>query len=132
MDLKKLDSVAACERGMDIIIKDAEGNETDILVKVVGVDSKVFKLENGKLQVKLKQAERKGKELDPEEVESDYCRVIAKCTLGWENLSENGKDVPFSEDKAAEIYESYPLIKAQVFAALFDRAAFLGNYASNS
>jgi hypothetical protein len=132
MDLKKLDSVAACENGRDIVIRDAEGIETDITFNVVGVDSKVFRNENAKLQAKLKLAEKRGKELDADEVESEYCRMIAKCTLGWQNLTEGGKPIPFSEEKATEIYEGFPLIKSQVFAALFDRAAFLGNLQSAS
>jgi hypothetical protein len=132
MELKQFDTVAACEKGRELTIKDVEGIETDIVFKIVGVDSKVYRTENAKLQAKLKLAEKRGRELELDEVEAEWCRVLAKCTLGWNNFTKDGEPIPFSEAKAAEIYEGYPLIKAQVFAALFDRAAFLGNFVSAS
>jgi hypothetical protein len=127
MDLKKLDSVAACEQGLDVPIKHPDGTPTDITFKVIGVDSKVFRQGHATLQAKLKLAEKRGKEIPHDDIEGEYCRLMARCTLGWENLTDGGKDVPFSQDKAAEIYENYPIIKSQVFVALLDREAFLGN-----
>lgn len=127
MDLTKLDTVAACEKGFPLVIKDAEDMPTDIVIHVVGVDSKVFRNENAKVQARIAMAEKRGKKLDPLELEESYCELLAKCTLGWENLELGGKKLEFSQDKAQEIYQSYPLIKTQVFAALFDRAAFVGN-----
>jgi len=127
MDLNKLDSVAACEKGFPLSIKDAEDNPTDIVITVVGVDSKIFRNENARIQSRIQMAEKRGKKLDQDELEQDYCALLAKCTLGWENVDKNGKPWEFSQDAAQEVYESYPIIKSQVFTALFDRAAFLGN-----
>ena len=127
MDLSNLDSVAACERGTEIIIKDANDIETDIAIGVVGVDSKAYRTEFNKLNARLEMSRKRGKPLVGEEAEDLWCWLIARCTTGWKNLTLNGKDVPFSTEKAHEIYTNYPLIKAQVFAEINNRAAFLGN-----
>ena len=132
MDLNNLDSVAACERGTDIIIKDANDIETDIVISAVGIDSKTYRTEFNKLTARLEQARKRGKPIVGEEAEDLGCWLLARCTSGWKNLTLNGKEVLFSVEKAHEIYTNYPLIKAQVFAEINNRAAFLGNVEMSS
>ena len=45
-------------------------------------------------------------------------------TIGWENLSLDGKPVEFSEDAAIAIYRKYPSILDEVTEFLKDRANF--------
>jgi len=45
-------------------------------------------------------------------------------TIGWENLSLDGKPVEFSEDAAFAIYRKYPSILDEVTEFLKDRANF--------
>ena len=132
MDLKKLDSVAACERGMDLVIKDELDQPTDIIVSVVGVDSATYRREHARLQAKIEIAKKRGKPIDGDDLEALYIDLSAKCTTGWQNLDMGVTPVPFSVDKALEIYTAFPMIKTQVFVALYDRAGFLGNVVRNS
>lgn len=127
MDLNAVDSIAACERGREITINDAAGNPTDFRIMLMGVDSRVFKLEFGKLNSKMAMLAKRGKAMPPDEEEKDLCRIMAKCTLGWSGLTSGGEAVPFSREKAEEIYLGYPLIHKQVFTELLDREAYLGN-----
>ena len=132
MDLSKLDSVSACERGMDVVIKDELDQETDIVITVVGVDSAIYRKEHQRLQAKTDIAKKRGKAIEGVELEALYVELSTKCTTGWKNLQLDGKDVDFSVEKALEIYNAYPIIKTQVFVALYDRAGFLGNVNKNS
>jgi len=45
-------------------------------------------------------------------------------TIGWENLSLDGKPVEFSEEAAFAIYRKYPSILDEVTEFLKDRANF--------
>lgn len=132
MDLKKLDSVAACERGMEVVIKDELDQPTDIVITVVGVDSSTYRREHARLQAKIEMAKKRGKPLEGEELEALYIELSAKCTTGWTGIEKGVIPIPFDAAAALEIYTAYPLIKTQVFVALYDRAGFLGNVARNS
>lgn len=132
MDLSNLDSVAACERGTEITIKDINEVDTDLVVEVVGIDSKTYQSEYAKLNARLQQAAKRGKSLSLAEQEDLWCQLTANCTTGWKNMTLNGEPVPFSPKKAHEIYMGYPLIKSQVFTAINNRAAFLGNVETSS
>ena len=45
-------------------------------------------------------------------------------TIGWENLSLDGKPIEFSESAAFDIYRKYPSILEEVTELLKDRANF--------
>ena len=132
MDLKKLDSVSACERGMDLTINDELDQPTDIVISIVGVDSATYRREHSRLQAKIEIAKKRGKPIEGEDLEVLYVELSAKCTTGWQNMNEGTSPVTFSTEKALEIYTAYPIIKSQVFVALYDRAGFLGNVVRNS
>lgn len=127
MDLNQLDTVAACTKGAEVRIKDVYDNLTDISIKVVGCDSPVFRAADQKLKMKVRAAEKRKQPLEGEALEALYIEMMAECTLGWTNLQENGKEVVFSKETAKDIYQRFPLIKGQVYVALFDRALYLGN-----
>ena len=131
MDLRNLDTVAACERGMEVIIRDLQNQDSNMLISVVGVDSATYRKEHQRLQAKTAIAEKRGKPIVGEELEALYIELSAKCTTGWKNMELNGVDVAFNFEKALEVYNAYPTIKTQVFVALYDRDAFLGNVTKN-
>lgn len=51
-------------------------------------------------------------------------KAIAAVIVGWENLKENGKDIPYSEKEAERLVTAYPLFAAQIKEAADNQAAF--------
>ncbi|MDK2122602.1 hypothetical protein [Parachitinimonas caeni] len=139
MKLTQLDTISACEKGMSVTIRDADGVETDIRVHIVGVDSAIYRDESRRIDARKQLATKRGKELDGDDLEEAYIGLLAACTTGWDKLEADatlaadlggeldGEQLKFSREVARALYRRFPLIKGQVFAALLDRAAFLGN-----
>ena len=107
MDLSTIDN-HPMEKGVPLIIKDSEGNDTDIKITVISMKS-------NKAQ-KLFLANR-DKDTD--------VKLSALLTLGWENILLNGKEVPFNLDEAIKLYDNYPLIGNQVSAFILNEQNFL-------
>lgn len=173
MKLTKLDTIRACAKGLPIVIKDASDIETDMVVHVVGVDSEAYRTANAVLNAKLDPMNKRIEQLtkrvessgDDHELASNlarllkerealYCKMMAKCTTGFDNVEigpemeqdfadfglDDGTDTDglptkflrFSEAAALRLFERIPIIKAQVFVGIFERAKFLGNAATPS
>jgi len=60
--------------------------------------------------------------VDLEEMEKRGAELLAKCTLSWSGIQEDGKALPFSVSAAQSLYLKYPWIKEQVDAACSDRS----------
>jgi hypothetical protein len=109
MDISKLDVVKFSNDGYACVIKNPkDGTDTDITVTIKGVYADGF---------------REGSELadTPEKTAS----FLAKYTVGWTNIDEDGKPVEFSEKEAARIYLKYPVIRGQVLSASMDVRNFI-------
>ncbi len=144
LDLQKPVAQAVEEELFDIgsidIIKDANagtgidlhhpitGRRLKIKIYVLGRDSDKFKaIQAAQAQARLAKASKGGfraSNVDPKEHEEDGISLLAACTLGWDNLVLNGREVPFSESNAEVIYAKHPWIKEQVDVAIADRALF--------
>lgn len=107
MDLSTIDN-HPMEKGVSLIIKDAEGNDTDIKITVISMKSNRAQ--------KLFLANR-DKDTD--------MKISALLTIGWENILMNGKEVVFSIDEAIKLYDNYPLIGNQVAQFIVDEQNFL-------
>lgn len=61
-----------------------------------------------------------------DEEEADGIEILAARTLGWEGLLEDGEPVPFTHEKARELYgqEGLLWLRKQLMAALGDEALF--------
>ena len=109
MDISKLDVIKLSNDGYKCVIKNPKtGEDTDITVTVKGVYADKFKEESEKA--------------DDVEKTADF---LARFTIGFENVEENGKHVKFSEKEAARIYKDYPVIRGQVMAAAIDIRNFI-------
>lgn len=101
MDLKHFD-ISAGETGVDVTILDFDNNPTDMKIKVLSMHSK------------------KGREIflnmlkDGEVGKDRRSELLAKLTVGWKGLTEEGKEVKFSEKEALRIYDKYQIIASQV------------------
>ena len=107
MDLSTIDNHPS-EKGVSLIIKDTEGNDTDIKITVIGMKS-------NKAQ-KLFLANKS---------EDSDLKLSALLTIGWENILLNGKEIKYSHDEAIKLYENYPFIATQVSQFILNEQNFL-------
>lgn len=115
MDLKSIDT-SLCETGVEMIIKDIDGNDTDASIKLLGSESKVGR----KLMLDFMRSIKDGKS---EEGDSD--KILSELTVDWKNIKINGKEIKFSKEKAYEIYRDYPILKKQVDIFVSNNKNFL-------
>jgi hypothetical protein len=128
MDLKQLDTKTASNEGRECVIKHPDtGLDTDIKITVAGMDSDLFQEMNDDLKREVREKLKRGKEFEltpDEERERDYER-LARATLGWSGVEEDGKAIPFSPETALRIYRDFPVIFRQVLAFVGGEANFL-------
>jgi hypothetical protein len=121
-DLKKHNYTEIAEEGYKFELKlPGTGEGTGVFITVRGDQSKTVKAFGRKkyseFKLREQQAKRRGKDVEDmtleeaEElsIESAVVRVIA-----WENITEDGKEVPFTKENAERIFKEYSWIKDQV------------------
>lgn len=96
-------------------------------IEVYGPFSTKYKEVNYAISnARLKKASKTGKvELTAEEIEEQQINRLIKTTTNW-TLQVDGKELPFSEDKAREVYERFPFARYQVVAEQEDVTNFFG------
>jgi hypothetical protein len=107
VDLSTIDNHPS-EKGVQVTIKDTDGNDTDIKITVIGMKSN-----------KAQKAFLANKDAD-----SDV-KFTALLTIGWENILMNGKEIKFSQEEAIKLYDNYPLIGNQVSQFILNEQNFL-------
>ena len=123
-DLTKLDLTTASNKGTVVTLKHpVSGDELPISIKVVGTDSTVFQA--AIREQARKNMKSKNKEPDFDEIRLLSAELLAKCTLSWEGVSEEGVDIEFSQKAATSLYLKYDWIKTQIDQAIGERANFL-------
>jgi hypothetical protein len=129
-DLANIDVVKDANAGAEVNIYHP-GTRADlgISIRVVGQDSTQFrKISAEQNRRRIARATKGGSfklnVFTPEEIESDKCKLLAACTLGWKGVVEGGKEIPFSVSAAEDLYERFSWIREQVDEAIGDRALF--------
>ncbi len=122
-DLQKQDFSKAAEAGYTFELKLPTGSSSGAKLTILGDMSPTVKAYNrGKFQeYQLKQsiAKRKGKDADTMDldeaeqlaVESTLVRLV-----GWEGITENGKEVPFTKEKAREVLIQHTWIREAIIS----------------
>ena len=110
MELNSID-ISLAESGVEMTVLDADFNKTDATITLLGVLS-------NKARIVMMEAMRAKKEDDGE-------NLLAELTIGWKNITLDGKEIPFSKEKAKELYSKYPLLKRQVDTFVIDNKNFL-------
>lgn len=102
------------------VIRDEEGKAA--VIRVAGVDSTVYRETRAVLAQRRDRylQDRRAKKLTPDEEDEQAVEMAARCTLSWENL-----DVPFSLDKARELYRAAPWIRDDAIIRIHQREACL-------
>lgn len=124
MDLNVFDLASPAEAGATFNIRHPVTlEETDVTVTIVGKDSPTYRncikrLANIELS---KDGEKRAAEL-----ESLEAQLLASAIRGWSGLTENGKELPFSYDKAVEILSNpaFNSLASQINEKINDRTLF--------
>lgn len=140
MDISKLNIVKACNDGVDVEILNPLNNDpTGLKIRVIGAMSNNYRddmvillaeIEDFKEQNKLPDDATKRKvaefQLKVEKFDDELtAKFLAKYTIGWEGMEENGKEVKFSEAEAERIYREYNLIRNQVQKEMMNISNFI-------
>lgn len=122
-DLQKQDFSKAAEAGYTFELKLPTGVSSGAKLTILGDFAPTVKAYNkGKFQEwQLKQsiAKRKGKDadlMDLEEAEAVAVESTLVRLVGWEGITENGKEVPFSKEKAREVLTQHSWIREAIIA----------------
>jgi hypothetical protein len=103
-------------------------------IKLIGMDAPAAKAKARKRTTSI--LKRRGGKMDfakmteaqlgalVDEGQEGIVQAAVDQTIGWENLSLDGKPVEFSEEAAFAIYRKYPSILDEVTEFLKDRANF--------
>lgn len=129
-DVKKQDFSVAAEAGYEFELKLPTGAGSGAYLTVIGAQSPTVrqysKRKFQEYQQRQQIAKRKGKEeelsLDEAEelsIESALVRLI-----DWKGITEEGKEVKFSKDKAREILKQHSWIRDQIM----EESDFVGNF----
>jgi hypothetical protein len=126
MDLKKIDTITAAEKGFTFTFIDpTTGDDSDLVIEVIGAGSRTYKQAVAKIEAYKSQCYKRGKTPEDDVLEEKHIELLAACTKGWKGLEEDGKAVPFSVDEAKRIYAAYPLLIQQVSEAIHNVVAQL-------
>jgi hypothetical protein len=128
MDLASLDLTKASNDGAWITLKHpATGEDLSGKIKVVGKDSTKFVQLSDEYRRKtledMKSNKTMAQKMESAQEQSDA--ILVACTIDWEGMMLDGKDLPFSEFNVKMVYERFKWIKEQIDVAIADRANFL-------
>lgn len=131
VDLAALDTVKGANEGFDVDIYNPATNEDlGIKIRVLGKDSdefqKVSRAQSKKRMAKIsKGGFRNQSSIPVEEIEQDGIELLAACTRGWSGVVIEGKEIPYNQPAAVDLYTRFPWIREQVDTAIGDRANFI-------
>lgn len=123
-DLAKLDTSKTAEEGAELhVAHPATGEDLGIKISLIGMDSKTFRdISKSRATASLK---KKSRDIDLYQGEAESIDLLAKCTKGWEGITEDGIEVKFSYENAVKLYTKYLWLKEQVDRFIVDRSNFL-------
>jgi hypothetical protein len=144
MDLKELDTTAACERGFELeLLHPSTAMPLSMFITVVGRDSDTFtKLQNEQNRQRLGRAQKLGNRpmISLDDIEHETIDVLAACTRSWRRIvSEEGEqkgqelatlllddqELTCTKANATKLFTRMKWVREQVDAAVMDRANFL-------
>lgn len=131
-NLAKLDTITACNKPIEIEIKDISGEGTGVFFSIVGKDSDAVRHTMRALADAEIQQDAAG-ESGGSDVDRSERRQVAMCaaaTVGWrtgdDRTIEWGDEcLDFSEGNAARVYRSLLPLREQVAASLFNLSLFM-------
>lgn len=124
MDIRQFDSVTNASAGMRLVLIDpVTKQDKGAGLILFGADSSVHKQARKEIDARNRAA---GRAPTQEELTDQTAELLARCTRGWWGLEEGREDIPFSQEKAKQIYLAYPEIAERAATFIFTRANFFG------
>lgn len=128
MDLAALDLTKASNDGAWITLKHpATGEDLSGRIKIVGKDSTKFTQLSEEYKRKtlddMKSNKTMAQRMESAQEQSDA--ILVACTLDWDGMMLDGKDLPFTEANVKMVYSRFNWIKEQIDVAIANRANFL-------
>lgn len=108
MDISKLDVVKLSNEGYDVMIKTETGEDTDIVITMMGQYSDNYWEEKNKA-----------------ETEEDKIQWLANKTLNIKGITDNGKEIEFSNEFAVRVYTLNKPIRLQANLASLNVMGFI-------
>lgn len=112
------------------IIHPVTEEETDVVFKVLGLDSDEYKAIDRQITKRFIDKYSRSGTLDIKRVphsEAEKSRLERACVLvkGWENLMDKGKELEYNKENCEYVLTEYPFILEQVMEFCADRANFI-------
>lgn len=131
-----LDVVANADAGARMVLKHPttklplkdESGEASITMR--GRDSRIYRdksREESQIAIQEARSQQADDQLqvDIAKVDKQAVRVLAACTIGWENIADaDGQAIAFNEANAVRLYTDFPWIREQVDRFMAVRANF--------
>jgi len=121
MELGKLETRQAHESGAEMRVIGPDGEFTDLYLKILGVDSALWRGLVKEIERKISEAVTLGE--DPDIDKAEY---IARAVVGWRGAEENGEELPFSEERLRQLLKDAPYICDQADRFMSKRVNFTG------
>ena len=120
MKLSRMDSLTLANNGVEFQIPDPiSGGETGIFFTLLGSDSKVY--QGALAEINQRNRANKAGMMD----DDDEKEILSRCVKGWRGLEDDdGKEIPFSQEKAKEILKGYPYLFKTVTTFVLTRTGF--------
>ena len=122
MELSQLNLRENANKGFAFKPKHPVIGETDLEITVLGSDSDAYRAASVELQRKVKDVEK------PTEDQATAwgAELIASIVTGWKGITSDGEPVPFSPEKAAELFSDtgFDWLVLEIRRAIEDRANF--------
>lgn len=116
MDIDQLYTVKDHDNGAKMTVTDQFGKETDLILTIVGLDSKKWR----SLASKLRQIDD-----DAKDNTEQTAAILSKAVLSWEGATDSKKTpIVYSEKVFIELALNAPYIMSQVTSFIIDRTNF--------
>lgn len=119
-DIQKHNFSASADVGYEFDLKLPNGADSGAKLKIIGEMSSVVKAFGRRKYTEFQQrqatAKRKGKELeiDLDEAEETAVEAALIRLVGWSGVTENGKEIPFTKEKAQEVLTEHAWIREAI------------------
>ena len=131
-DLAALDTVAACNKPVEIEIENPNSHEKlGVFFSIVGKDSDAYRarikaMANENMQRTALMSQR-GKVDIPniDKMEEKNTDALVAATVGWRNVFLDGVELPFSIENARAVYSRIFPVRDQVSEAINDLSRFM-------
>ena len=125
MELAHLKTAETHDDGADVtILSPIDGKPTDVIIRIKGMDSKVWREAKNNQTQKIIDA-RADNKMDSLNYDLMDAEALADATISWSNITKDGKEYECNRKNAIDLYANAPDIKDQLLAFLGNRANFI-------